>query len=54
MAHDELEAALNLELFNDVVKVLPIIIGNDENATTIIKHYPILNSKLHKRFHGEF
>jgi hypothetical protein len=43
----ELEASINMEFSTGKTKVLPLLIGNDEEIKIIIEHYPILRSKLY-------
>jgi hypothetical protein len=46
----ELEASINMEFSAGTTKVLPLLIGNDEEIETIIEHYPILQSKLYVKY----
>lgn len=41
----ELNSALNIESSTGEVKILPIIVGNDEVKAKILHQYPILNDK---------
>lgn len=46
----ELEASINIEFSTGKTKVLPLLIGNDEEIKIIIEHYPILRSKLYVNY----
>ncbi len=51
----ELESALNIELSDDIVKVLPLVLGNDNDVKQVLKKYPILYSKLYLKYNeGNF
>ncbi|WEK34043.1 MAG: TIR domain-containing protein [Candidatus Pseudobacter hemicellulosilyticus] len=46
----ELEASINMEFSTGETKVLPLLIGNEEEIKLIIEHYPILRSKLYVNY----
>jgi hypothetical protein len=46
----ELEASINMEFSTGKTKVLPLLIGNDEEIKIIMAHYPILRSKLYVNY----
>ena len=46
----ELEAALNLEFSSGKTKVLPLMIGTDDEIAEIKRAFPILSSKTYVRF----
>ncbi len=46
----EFNAALNLESTTGDVKVLPLIVGDDESVKEVIGAYPLLNDKLYLRW----
>ena len=46
----ELEASINMEFSAGKTKVLPLLIGTDEEIKIIIEHYPILRSKLYVNY----
>jgi hypothetical protein len=41
----EFEAALNIEISSGEIKVLPLIVGSEEERKEILERYPIINSK---------
>lgn len=48
----ELNAALNLEATTGQVKVLPMLVGSDDERTAILDQYPLLNDKRHMVWDG--
>jgi hypothetical protein len=49
----ELNAALNIEASTGEVKVLPLLIGSDEERKEILERYPLLNDKKYLPWDGD-
>ncbi|MHC4594649.1 MAG: toll/interleukin-1 receptor domain-containing protein [Planctomycetota bacterium] len=49
-AQRELNAALNIEAESGNVRVLPLLVGNNEEMKRIIKNYPILSDKFYLKW----
>jgi hypothetical protein len=46
----ELEAIINIETTTGTKRVLPLLIGSDEEINLILKQYPLLAGKLYKKY----
>jgi len=51
--HKELNAALNLEASSGEVKVLPLIVGSEQEQMQILAKYPLLNDKRYLPWDGD-
>lgn len=49
----EMNAALNLEATTGEVKVLPLIVGSQDEVCNVLRRFPLLNDKLHLVWRGE-
>jgi len=50
----ELNAVLNQESSTGEVKVLPLLVGSDEEKTQILRHFPLLNDKRFLPWDGDY
>jgi hypothetical protein len=46
----ELDAALNIEAYSGEVKVLPLLVGTEEERRQILKQFPLLSDKLFEQW----
>ena len=46
----ELNSALNIEASSGETKVLPLLLGSDQERQKILQHYPLLNDKKYMRW----
>jgi hypothetical protein len=49
----ELNAALNIEASTGEVKVLPLLVGSEEEKKEILERYPLLNDKKYLPWNGD-
>lgn len=49
----ELNAVLNMEASSGDIKILPLLVGSDEEQESIIRAYPLLNDKRYLPWNGK-
>jgi hypothetical protein len=49
----ELNAALNIEISTGEIKVLPLLVGSENEKDKILENYPLLNDKMYLPWDGD-